>query len=245
MNDYFHTIYADLKQDAPGSNEETLAAFNKLDLPDHPEIIDIGCGKGRHTIEIAKHTNGRITAVDNYKPSLDILKNNAEKNNVSASIKCLKADMCDLNVPPASFDLVWSEGAIYNMGFSKGIREWKNLVKACGYLVVSELVWIRNDPPGELRAFWEEEYPDMLSLTDAVAIIERKNLDLLEHFQISREAWDNYYIPLEQKLEEERIEQNGNVVAQEVITMLQQEIDVYRNFKDFFGYVFFIMRKTK
>ena len=39
--------------------------------------------------------------------------------------------------PRSSFDVIWSEGAIYIMGFERGLRAWRPLVRTGGYVVVS------------------------------------------------------------------------------------------------------------
>ncbi|GAM56739.1 probable transcription regulator [Vibrio ishigakensis] len=47
--------------------------------------------------------------------------------------------MGDLPFEEDSFDVLWSEGAVYNIGFETGIRDWRKYLKSGGTLVVSEL----------------------------------------------------------------------------------------------------------
>ena len=37
-------------------------------------------------------------------------------------------------------DLIWSEGAIYNIGFERGMNEWNKYLKKGGFIAVSEAV---------------------------------------------------------------------------------------------------------
>ena len=74
-------------------------------------------------------------------------------------IQIVKDDMTSLDFPPATFDLIWSEGAAYIMGFENALNTWKVFLKKQGYLVVTELTWIRSSPPEDVRRYFEEVYP--------------------------------------------------------------------------------------
>ena len=78
--------------------------------------------------------------------------------------------MNDLPFPDGRFDLIWSEGAVYIMGFDKALVKWRPLAKPGGYLVVSELSWFRPDPPAEIRDFWGHHYPAMRSVDGNLAV---------------------------------------------------------------------------
>lgn len=78
--DVFFEIHRDLPREGPGNNESTRKAFHLLNgLPSQPNILDIGCGPGMQTIEIAKMTNGKIIAIDTHEPFLEELNRRAEK----------------------------------------------------------------------------------------------------------------------------------------------------------------------
>ncbi len=93
------------------------------------KIADIGCGSGAHTIVLAQNTNGQITAVDLFPEFLGKLDNKAKELGLHNRIKILEKSMEDLPFDNEEFDIIWSEGAIYNMGFETGLKEWKNYLK--------------------------------------------------------------------------------------------------------------------
>jgi ubiquinone/menaquinone biosynthesis C-methylase UbiE len=125
-------------------------------LPSDAKILDIGCGSGSQTRELANLTSGIITAVDNYQPFLDTLTIRAQKDGLSERIRPLCASMDSLPFEKEQFDLIWSEGAIFIMGFEKGLRAWKSLIRKGGFIVVSDAVRFEADPPVELMLYWEK-----------------------------------------------------------------------------------------
>ncbi|MCK4567850.1 MAG: class I SAM-dependent methyltransferase, partial [Candidatus Thorarchaeota archaeon] len=54
--------------------EFARTAFKILPPMDNPSILDIGCGSGIQTIELAKMCNGHITAIDIDVPALALLQ---------------------------------------------------------------------------------------------------------------------------------------------------------------------------
>ena len=73
-----------------------------------------------------------------HQPFLDELARRAADAGVSERVKTVGASMFDLAFD-MHFDLIWSEGAIYIMGFSEGLRAWRPLLKPAGYVAVTEL----------------------------------------------------------------------------------------------------------
>lgn len=116
-------------------------------------VLDIGCGNGAQTIELAKHVHGTILAVDNHQPYLDELQQRAEEAGVADKIKIYQKDMAELGQEQKFYDLIWSEGALYSMGFNEGLAMCHNLLAEQGQMAVSELCWVRPNPPRHCRIF--------------------------------------------------------------------------------------------
>jgi len=78
--EYFYELFLGLPRGGPGDNKSTEKAFSCLKrLPAEPLILDIGCGHGMQTLELARICKGKIIALDNYQPFLDILNKNAKE----------------------------------------------------------------------------------------------------------------------------------------------------------------------
>ncbi len=244
MNNVFFEIHSNLPREAPGDDESTKKAFQMLkDLPQKPRILDVGCGPGMQTIVIAKVSNGTIKALDNHQPFLDSLRIRAEAEGVSGRISLINADMASLKFVDGSFDLIWSEGAIYIIGFERGICEWKRLLAEKGNLVVSELCWLKPDPPKEVKEFFMKVYPAMKTIQENIAIIERADYRLINHFVLPDESWwKNYYIPISKKLPSLKVKYKDDMEALDVLKCEELEIETFRKYSSYYGYVFYIMQ---
>ena len=157
--DHFLQIYGTLPRAGPGSNELTRRAFEMmLDVPESPRILDVGCGPGMQTVELLRITSGTVVALDLIPEMIARVRARAVNAGVSDRLETLEQDMTEMAFPESSFDVVWSEGAIYFLGFEAGLKKVKDFVEPGGYVVVSEAVWLKPNPPPEVVEFWKE-YP--------------------------------------------------------------------------------------
>lgn len=244
MVNIFFEIHSSLPREGPGDNASTRKAYLMLpDLPEKPRILDVGCGPGMQTIELAKLSNGRIDALDNHQPFLDHLKKRAEEEGVSDRINIINGDMFALNYEDKSFDLIWSEGAIYIIGFEKGIREWRKLLTDKGYVVVSELSWLRPDSPEEVRKFFAEGYPGIKTINENLETIKKAGYRIINHFVLPDESWwNNYYIPIAAKIPSLRLKYRDDKEALAILDCEELEMEMFRKYSKYYGYVFYIMQ---
>lgn len=243
--EYFYELLGRLPRCGPGTNECTRRAYNSLpNIPEEPLILDIGCGPGVQTLELARASHGRIIALDNHQPFLDTLVESAEKEGLAHRISAHNESMFDMDFDESSFDIVWSEGALYLMGFQNGLRRCRQLLKESGYLAVTEAVFLQPNPPVPLLQYWEKEYPDIAVVKSNVDLIQREGFRLLTHFTLPKSAWlDSFYSPMEEALDCLQEKYRGNKIAQSVFKNQQNEIDLYKKYSDYFGYEFFVMQK--
>ena len=74
-------------------------------------------------MSLAKTLKGDIIAVDLFEEFLEKLKENSAKENTTANIKTLSASMDKLPFEKEELDIIWSEGAVYNIGFKNVFLE--------------------------------------------------------------------------------------------------------------------------
>lgn len=245
MDPLFFEIHRDLPREAPGSDACTARALAMiLTLPDQPEMLDIGCGPGAHTLVLARHTGGHITAIDTHQPFLDDLTRRAERAGLAHHITPQNASMVALDFDDERFDLIWAEGAIYIMGFREGLAAWRRFLKPGGALAVTELTWLADPPPDEPRRFWQAAYPAMKPVEENIALLQAAGYRYTGHFALPATAWwDDYYTPIERRLATLRHTYRGDAEATAILDEEQREIDLYRKYADIYGYVFYIMER--
>jgi SAM-dependent methyltransferase len=242
----FFEIHSDNPREAPGSREATARAFRSLEgLPARPRILDLGCGPGAQTLDLAGLCQGTVHAVDNHAPFIGILRRRAEAAGVSDRVF---GQVGDMNAPAfraGTFDLVWSEGAIYLVGFEAGLRAWKPLLRPGGCIAVTELSWTADDPPGPARDFWAEEYPGMKSVAENVPLLRAAGFEPLEVFPLSASDWlEGYAGAIEARLPDFEKRYAGRPAALEAVAAERREIEIVRKYSDWFAYVFYTARTT-
>ncbi len=159
----------------PGGDAETKRAMELagLDRSRPLKIADVGCGTGASTILLAKELDAHITAVDFLPVFLDELHTRAIDHGVAERITTLNCSMDALPFAQGEFDVIWSEGAVYNMGFEAGVSAWRRFLKPGGKLIVSEITWLSATRPAELQSHWEAEYPEIDVASAKIGLLER------------------------------------------------------------------------
>ncbi len=238
MADFFY-IFEGLDRWGPGNEEETLKALAKI--PFSPQnIMEVGCGKGLATMVLAKQCSAIITAVDNDEPALVSLSERLTATGLADRVTTKCASMTCLPFEDVSFDVVWAEGSAYVMGVTKAMEQWRRFLKVDGVLVVSDLVWLSENPGADLLNFWQKEYPDMSTKAKRIEQAEAAGYQLLDSFTISEEAWSAYSLPLQKRIDTLKPEMANSVALLDIET----ELGVYRQNRNDFGYQFFVLQKN-
>ncbi|MCK7574842.1 MAG: class I SAM-dependent methyltransferase [Chromatiales bacterium] len=91
-------------------------------------------------------------AIDSHAPSIERLRATVAARGLAAARSVpMVGDMAKPGLPPASFDLVWSEGALYNIGIENALRVCHGLLRPGGYLAFTDAVWRKENPPPEVK----------------------------------------------------------------------------------------------
>ena len=239
--DYFSTM----ERQGPGSPDMTIKALGFIDhLTDKSLIADLGCGTGEQTMTLAQHISGHITALDLFPKFIHILNRNVEKSGLQERVKGIVGSMEDLPFSENSLDMIWSEGAIYNIGFERGLNEWRRYLKPDGYLAVSESSWFTDKRPAEINDFWMNAYPEIDTIPHQVAKIHQAGYLPVAHFILPENCWTEHYFALKTLAEQLFLDKyKGNRMAQEFIVSQRYEQELYSKYKAFYGYTFFIAKK--
>ena len=234
------------KRQGPGEEAETqkAMALANLQKSEPLRIADIGCGTGASTLQLAHSLNAEITAVDFLPDFIEALKDNAEAKGLSDNIKPLLCSMEQLPFAKEEYDVLWSEGAIYNMGFEKGVNEWRHFLKPSGILVVSEITWLTNTRPPELNQYWEAQYPEIATASAKIEVLEENGYSPIGYYVLPESCWlENYYRPLQKSFPDFIARHRGDERAISIVDAEKEEIALYEKYKAYYGYGVYLARK--
>lgn len=230
----------------PGSEAHTRLALEMSGLLERTNlrVADVGCGTGAATMVLAEKLDAQITAVDLFPEFLEELTIRAEGRGVARRISTLAVSMAELPFEAASLDAIWSEGAIYNLGFEAGVVAWRRFLKPGGVLAVSELTWLTAQRPAELQTFWDEAYPEADVASAKIGVLEKHGFTPLGYFALPVSCWmDNYYDPLRARFATLLREHDHSEAARALVASDEREIDLYARHKQHVSYGFYIAKK--
>lgn len=238
-------FFSNMERQGPGSPEVTLKALSFIDnLTEKSLIADIGCGTGGQTMVLAGHVAGQVTGLDFLSGFIDIFNRNARQSGLQNRVTGIVGSMDDLPFRNKELDLIWSEGAIYNIGFERGLNEWRKYLKKGGYLAVSECSWFTDERPAEINDFWMDAYPEIDTIPNQVAKIHKAGYLPVATFILPENCWtDHYFTP---KVAAQKIfltKYAGNKIAEEFSMLQSIEEELYHKYKEYYGYTFFIAKK--
>ena len=203
-------------------NKYTRKAYKMLPEVKKPRILDIGCGSGVPTIELARLSDGKIIGIDIDQSLLDKLNKKNEEKGLSNRMKTLKCSLFEMDFPNESFDIIWAEGLQF-IGFEKRLKEWKWLLKTNGFLILHD---------------------DSKNLSNKLKTIPSCGYKLINYFSLPEDAWwEEYYRPLEIKIKELRTKYKNKPEALKEFKKYQNEIEMVKKNPKGFGSVFYIMQK--
>ncbi|MEO0439680.1 MAG: methyltransferase domain-containing protein [Pseudomonadota bacterium] len=240
-------LHKDGHRQGPGGDDETQLAVALSGLKDKPnlKIADIGCGTGASTLVLARELDAQVMAVDFLPAFLERLASEAEAAGLPDRVTTQAVSMDALTFAPSSLDAIWAEGAIYNIGFETGVRAWREFLKPGGILAVSELTWLTDVRPAELEAHWTGEYPEVATASAKMAILEQAGYAPLGYFPLPKACWlDNYYRPMQARFPVFLERHDQSKAAQAIVRAEQAEIDLYERYSDYFGYGYYVARRT-
>lgn len=238
--------FSNVKRQGPGSPEATIRALHFIDnLTPQSRIADLGCGTGGQTMTLAQNAPGHITGLDLFPDFINIFNRNAQALGLSGRVKAIVGSMVEtLPFEKESLDLIWSEGAIYNIGFEQGLNEWRQYLRKGGYIAVSEASWFTPQRPAEIYDFWMAHYTEIDTIPNKVAQIQNAGYVPVATFILPENCWTEHYFAPCSKIQQAFLEKHqGDKIVEELIAGQRLEMELYHKYKEFYGYVFYIGKK--
>jgi SAM-dependent methyltransferase len=233
-------LHRGLDRKGPGNSDFALSILGNLStLPLKPRIADLGCGSGASALLLAQHYQSPVMAVDSSSVFIGELKARTKQLGLEHLIIPIHGDMAQLDWPPGSIDLLWSEGAAYNLGFEQALKIWRPLLANNGIAVVSEMSWFTDDLPEAAVAYWQNAYPMMGNEVENIVRANRSGFKVLSTHRLpSQFWWLNYYEPLRERMQQLEISPSN----QSVIRETEEEMKLFEKFSNFYGYTFYVLQ---
>ena len=235
------TLHKGLKRQGPGDPVLSEHILNQLpELTENAIIADIGCGAGAGALMLAKKYHARVKAVDFSKDFLNQMMVYAKKQGVDRYIDPIQADMGKLNWEAGLIDLLWSEGAAYNIGFDVALKNWRTFLKLHGIAVISEMNFFTENVPDKAREYMKSMYPGIKTESENIDLISSSGYQLIAAHHIPAQAWwESYYDPLCVNIN--KYKGTSDETMQTVIKDTEEEMRFFREYLDYYGYSFFVM----
>ena len=243
ISDYFGR----LDRQGPGSSESTIKALSFIDnLSNTSEIADLACGTGGQTITIAQNTEGTIIGLDISSQFIEKFNENVKNNGLENRVKGIVGSMEKLPFDDKKFDVIWSEGAIANIGFMKGLQYWKRFLKEDGYIAVTYESWFTEERPAEIEKFWVDAVPEISTVDKNISAMQRAGYSFIASFALPETCWIDTYFKPQREIQRKFLEDNVNSkAAKALVEGLKYEEELYEKYRQYYGYVFYIGKKVK
>ena len=196
-----YDYFSNTERQGPGSPEITLKALSFTDgLTEKSKVADIGCGTGGQTMVLAQNTLCEIIGIDIWPEFIRQFNQNAQNKKLHERVKGVVGNMENLPFQEEELDLIWSEGAIYCIGFERGLNEWRKFLKQGGYIAVTENTWFTEERPAEIEDFWQKAYPEIDTIPNKLAQMQKAGYLPVATFIVPETCWTDFYYVRQPKM---------------------------------------------
>lgn len=241
-----YEYFANTERQGPGNTTETLRALSFIEgLTEKSMIADIGCGTGGQTMTLGLNTPCEIIGIDVWPDFINKFNQNSQNLNLQNRVKGIVGNMENLPFQVEELDLIWSEGSIYNIGFERGLNEWRKFLKMGGYIAVTENTWFSEERPDEIQEFWQKAYPEIDTIPNKVAQMQKAGYLPIATYMLPETIWTDYYTKQALNIDSFIKKHKGNKIAEEFTASQRYEAELYYKYKEYYGYMFYIGKRIK
>ena len=241
--DVMTAFFAELEMLGPHDEATSLKVLGALgQLPTSPRVLDLGCGTGQQSLMLARALRSRVVAIDLSQVFLQRVHARFAGAGLADLVETRAANMLNPGEPADSVDLIWSEGAAYNIGFRRALDAWRPILRPGGIAVIADAGWLTQDAPEPVRTFWDAEYPDMPDATEFAEMAAAAGYEVVATETLPASAWVAYYDGVLKRAAELR----AGTPNQDMVTLigeLEQEAEIFHQSAGSYSYLFTAARR--
>lgn len=99
--------------------------------------LDVGCGKGNHTAELARRFHLRAFGIDPVGGNLEIAHAATSERGLAERVTFMKGSMESIPFEDAAFDLIWCRDTLVHVqDLQRGFRECGRVLKPRGHMLI-------------------------------------------------------------------------------------------------------------
>jgi len=125
------------------------------------------------------------------------------------------------------------------------LKYWNRFLKKGGHVAVTEASWFTDTRPKEIFDFWNDAYPEIDTIPNTLAKMQRAGYLVVASFILPETCWTDTFFAAEKKAQKAFLDKyKGNRSAEEFVRYEKRGAELYKKYKQYYGYVFYIGRKT-
>ena len=144
----------------PRGPELLYEIVDNLRLPSGANVVDLGCGEGQHSIELAKHFRFAVHGIDPVSRHIELaneaLDKAANRNPELSTLVRFELGAAEaLPVGDASIDLIWCREVLYHVGsLDKAFADCRRVLRTGGYMLIYQMFGTDRLEPQEAEWQW-------------------------------------------------------------------------------------------
>jgi cyclopropane fatty-acyl-phospholipid synthase-like methyltransferase len=136
----FERSFMNSSRHAGHTRRTAQALFERMELPENPVCLEIGCGQGALARLLVEHFDARVIATD-YDPQ-QVAVARERLSDLDGKVELHVVDARAMPFDGAQFDAVFSFGILHHIlrGWRQAVAETARVLRPAGWFVVTEVV---------------------------------------------------------------------------------------------------------
>jgi SAM-dependent methyltransferase len=129
-----------------------------LGLPAGAVVLDLGCGEGKHSLQLAERFRFAVVGVDPIARNLEVANERLDGSAARDLVRFELGAAESLPLGDASVDLIWCREALYFFDLPAAFAEWRRVLRAGGRILLYQVFNAERIEPREAAELWGSQF---------------------------------------------------------------------------------------